>query len=157
MPERLLRIGDIAVRAGISRDTLRHYERVGVLPKAARTTGGYREYPESTVARVQFIRNALRFGFSLKHIGHFLRARDGGHPPCREVRESAAVMAAEMDRQIEEMGRARTAIRQMLREWDHRLAATPAGKAAHLLDTLADNSPSTAPNRHRFERRRPRR
>jgi DNA-binding transcriptional MerR regulator len=155
MSDRILRIGQAAEEAGISRDTLRHYERVGVLPKAARTTGGYRQYPQSTVRRIRFVRNALRFGFSLKQIAQFLRARDSGGAPCREVRHTAAQMASEMDKQIDEMIAARAAIRQMLAEWDQRLAMTPVGRPARLLDALTSQSPSAAPlNRPRLNQRR---
>jgi MerR family copper efflux transcriptional regulator len=152
--ERILRIGQVAAQAGISRDTLRHYERIGVLPKAARTSGGYRQYTASTVQRIRFVRNALRFGFSLKRIGQFLRARDAGRAPCRDVREEAALMASEMDRQIDEMIAARAAIREMLADWAERLATTPAGRPARLLDTLTARSPSAAPlGRPRLNRR----
>jgi DNA-binding transcriptional MerR regulator len=155
MSERPLRIGQAAGQAGISRDTLRHYERVGVLPKAARTAGGYRQYPQSTVQRVRFVRNALRFGFSLRQIARFLRARDSGSAPCREVRHAAAQMASEMDRQIDEMIAARAAIHEMLTEWDRQLATTPAGRPARLLDTLTARSPSAEPLNHpRLNQRR---
>jgi MerR family transcriptional regulator, copper efflux regulator len=140
---RSLRIGQIAAQAGIIRDTVRHYERLGIIPKAARTTGGYRLYSESAIERIRFVRNAVRFGFSLKQIGRFLNARDSGRPPCRDVRDRAAQMASEMDRQIDDMIAARTAIRQMLSDWDRRLATTPAGHPARLLDTLSPRFPST--------------
>jgi MerR family copper efflux transcriptional regulator len=153
--ERTLRIGQVAAQAGISRDTLRHYERIGVLPKAARTAGGYRQYSASTVQQIRFVRNAVRFGFSLKRIGQFLRARDAGRAPCRDVRDEAALMASEMDRQIDDMVAARAAIRDMLADWGDRLARTPAGSPARLLDTLTAGSPSAAPlNRPRLNRRR---
>jgi MerR family transcriptional regulator, copper efflux regulator len=149
-----LRIGQIAAQAGISRDTLRHYERLGVLPRAGRTAGGYREYSASILQRIRFVRNALRFGFSLKQIGLFLRARDAGRAPCREVRQQASLMASEMDRQIDEMVAARVAIRQMLADWDERLAMTPSGSPARLLDTLTARSPSAVSvNRPRLNRR----
>jgi DNA-binding transcriptional MerR regulator len=140
--ERSLRIGQIAAQAGISRDTVRHYERLGIIPKAARTAGGYRLYSESAIERIRFVRNAVRFGFSLKQIGRFLNARDSGRAPCRDVRDAAAQMASEMDRQIDAMIAARTAIQQMLSDWDRRLHATPAGSPARLLDTLTPRSPS---------------
>jgi len=153
--DRTFRIGQVAAQAGISRDTLRHYERIGVLPKAARTAGGYRQYSASTVQRIRFVRNALRFGFSLKQIGEFLHARESGRAPCQEVREAAALMASEMDRQIDEMVAARAAIRDMLADWGDRLAMTPAGSPARLLDTLTAGSPSAAPlNRPHLNRRR---
>lgn len=154
MSDRALRIGDAARQAGISRDTLRYYERVGVLPKAARTANGYRLYPAATVERIRFVRNALRFGFSLNQIAQFLRARDGGHAPCTDVRHAAARLLSEMDRQIDEMREAREAIRGTLRDWDRRLAATTAGRPARLLDGLSARSPSAVPLDHRRLNRR---
>ena len=154
MSDRALRIGEVAAQAGISRDTLRHYERVGVLPKPTRTASGYRLYNPSTVQRIRFVRNALRFGFSLKQIAGFLCARDSGRTPCAEVRDAAARLASEMDRQIDEMTAAREAIHQTLVEWDRRLAATPAGKPARLLDRLSSRSPSAVPLDHRRLNRR---
>ena len=148
MSDRILRIGQIAAQSGVSRDTLRHYERLGVVPKPARTTAGYRQYSESTIGRIRFVQNALRFGFSLRQIGQFLRACDCGRAPCREVRDGAAQMASEMDRQIDEMIAARAAIHQMLTDWDKRLASTPAGAPARLLDSLTPRSPSATPLHH---------
>jgi DNA-binding transcriptional MerR regulator len=155
MSERLLRIGHIATESGVSRDTLRHYERLGVLPKPTRTSGGYRQYPQSAIERVRFARNALRFGFSLKQIAQFLHACDCGRAPCREVRDVAARMVSEMDRQIDEMIGARAAIREMLEDWDRRLAATPPGMPARLLATLSPASPSARhpSNRPQLSRR----
>ena len=154
MDSRLLRIGQIARRAGISADTVRHYERLGVIPKALRTPAGYREYSESAVERIRFVRNSVRFGFSLKQIGRFLGARESGRMPCRDVRDTAARMAAEMDRQIDEMLAARTAIQEMLREWDLRLDATPSGRPARLLETLTSQSPATSTRTAGLNRRR---
>jgi MerR family transcriptional regulator, copper efflux regulator len=154
MDSRVLRIGQVAARAGISADTVRHYERLGVIPRAVRTPAGYREYSESALERIRFVRNAVRFGFSLKQIGRFLSARESGRMPCREVRDSAARMAVEMDRQIDEMVAARTEIQQMLREWDQKLDATPAGKPARLLETLTPRSPVVARRNLGLNRRR---
>ena len=142
MTERGLRIGDVAARSGVSRDTVRHYERLGIIGKAPRTAGGYRLYSEAVVERIRFVRNAVRFGFSLRQVGRFLTARDSGRAPCRDVREAAAQLAAAMDSQIDVMLTARKAIQQMLHDWDRRLEATPVGHRARLLDTLNPQSPS---------------
>lgn len=131
------RIGEAAAHAGVSADTLRYYERRGALPKAARTSTGYRVYSEEAVARVRFVRNALRFGFSLRQIARFVQSRDAGHPPCREVRAAAERILTEMDRQIEELQAARADVRDALVDWDRRLACTPDGAPARLLETLA--------------------
>jgi DNA-binding transcriptional MerR regulator len=133
-----MRIGEAAARAGVSRDTLRYYERHGLLPRPPRTNGGYRVYSDAMVDRVRFARNALRFGFSVKQIARFFKSREAGRPPCREVRAAAEELRAAMDRQIEELTVARAAIERVLEAWDDRLAATPAGAPARLLETLPD-------------------
>jgi len=145
------RIGEAAAHAGVSPDTLRYYERRGALPRAVRTSSGYRVYSAEAVARVRFVRNALRFGFSLKQIARFVQSRDAGHPPCREVRAAAERILSEMDRQIEELQAARADVRDALADWDRRLSRTPDGAPARLLETL----PSSAQERVTRLPRRP--
>jgi DNA-binding transcriptional MerR regulator len=137
-------IGEAARRAGVSADTVRYYERRGVIPKAVRTDSGYRRYVEASVQRILFVRNALRVGFTLKQIAAFLRSRESGRPPCREVRASAAQLVEDMDRQIADMISSRAAIVEMLSEWDKRLAVTPAGSPALLLEKTVPPGVSAA-------------
>jgi len=147
--ERTFTIGEAAKRAGVSRDTIRYYERVGVLPRAPRTVSGYRYYTETTVARVLFVRNAVRFGFSMKELSGFIRARDQGRPPCRSVRDAGERLLRDMDRQLAELTAARGLMAKTLLAWDAKLARTPPGAAAHLLADL----PKLRPPKH-FARRR---
>src|SRR5690349_3433327 len=77
--------GELAREAGVSTDTLRHYERLGVLAEAPRTQSGYRVYPPDSLERVNMIRNALRIGFTLAELAEILRARDRGGVPCKSV------------------------------------------------------------------------
>jgi DNA-binding transcriptional MerR regulator len=86
MPGKTLGIGEAVRRANVSPDLIRYYERVGVLPRAPRTAGGFRYYSDETVARLLFVRNAIRFGFTSKELAGFLKARDSGRPPCNSVR-----------------------------------------------------------------------
>ena len=79
-------IGEAAARAGISADTIRYYERIGVLPKPPRSAAGYRRYSDAHVGRMVFVRNAARFGFPLKELAGFLKSREKGQLPCRSVR-----------------------------------------------------------------------
>jgi len=127
----------VAAKAGVSPDTLRYYERMGLLSSIPRTDGGYRVYSEKTIERIQFIRNALRFGFGLKEVRTFMRASESGRAPCREVRSAAGEILTRVDRQIKELQVARRALRSTLADWDQRLSATPTGKPAHLLRRLS--------------------
>ncbi len=139
MNARVFRIGHVAHEAGVSPDTLRHYERIGLLSKVGRTSAGYRLYSESTVERVHFIRNALRFGFSLRQLAEFLRARESGRAPCREVRAAGQEILTRVDRQIQELRAARRALQQTLAQWDRRLSRAHPGEPARLLHALAPN------------------
>jgi DNA-binding transcriptional MerR regulator len=132
----MLTIGQIAARAGVSADTIRYYERIGVMPKASRTAAGYRQYPEAVLNRIALVRNAQRFGFTLRQIADFLRVRDRGGKPCYEVRAAAGRMLDAVDRQIDDLIATRDQMRETLRDWDQRLAATPAHMPARLLETL---------------------
>src|SRR5262245_36797423 len=81
--------GELARMCGVSPDTIRHYERVGVLPAAVRGANGYRRFPREAANRVMLIRRAIAIGFSLAEVERILRQRDGGSPPCRTVRALA--------------------------------------------------------------------
>ena len=97
--ERGLQSGELARSAGVSPDTLRHYERLGVLKEPPRTEAGYR-LPPDALSRVLLIRNALAVGFSLDELTRILRLRDSGQAPCREVAEMALEKVSALDLQI---------------------------------------------------------
>jgi DNA-binding transcriptional MerR regulator len=132
----LLTIGRVAARAAIGVDTIRYYERLGLLSKPARTPAGYRLYPDNVVHRLEVIRNAQKFGFSLAAIGGFLRVRESGGKPCGEVRAAAERMLHAVDRQIADLVATRKRMKTTLRAWDAKLTSTPAGARAHLLEAL---------------------
>jgi DNA-binding transcriptional MerR regulator len=133
-------IGEAAARSGVTADTIRFYERVGVLPKPPRSDGGYRRYSDANVARIVFVRNAARFGFPLKELAAFLRARERGQPPCRAVKAAGDRLLAEMDARIAELTSARIEMARVLVDWERRIAATPGGAPARLLESLLDVS-----------------
>lgn len=121
----------------MSTDTLRHYERVGVLPLPRRSPNGYREYPASALFRVQLVRSALAIGFTLEELTVILRARDRGLAPCRQVRALAAAKLDELENLLCELTTARDELRAMIREWDAKLGHAEAGERVGLLDALA--------------------
>lgn len=130
--------GQLARLSGISSDSLRHYERVGVLPKPRRTAAGYRQYPPEAVKRVRMIRRALAIGFTLRELAGIFRVREKGGAPCREVRALAASKLAELDRQLNEMAALRAHLAQLLGDWDTRLDRVTPGARAGLLEALGD-------------------
>ena len=133
----LLTIGKVAGAAGVSADTIRYYERLGLIPKALRSAAGYRQYPDGVVTRLALVRNAQHFGFSLREIAGFLRVREAGGKPCRDVRAAAQRMLDAADQQIADLMATRARMQDTLRTWDQRLAATPEDLPARLLETLS--------------------
>lgn len=139
-----LRSGELAKLAGVSTDTLRHYERKGVLAHPRRSRNGYREYTAEALDRVLLVRRALSVGFTLDELAHILRERDGGRAPCREVREMAAAKLAEVEERLKEMLTVRDRLRATIEDWDSRLAKTAGDKQARLLETLGNNHRATS-------------
>ena len=137
MREGTFTIGEAAARAGVSPDTIRYYERLGVLEPAPRSANGYRYYSQATVERVLFIRIAIQFGFGVKQLAGFLKRCETGHPPCVAVRAEGARLLDEMDRRLAELTVARETMAETLAKWDDRLAHTPAGSPAYLLWSAA--------------------
>ena len=128
---------EVARLTGVSTDTLRHYERKRVLPRPTRSPNGYRHYPADAVTRVRLVQRALRVGFSLDELARVLSERERGDVPCRSVRALVAERLADLEVRLRDLATLRGEMRQLLREWDDRLAATPVGKQARLLDLLA--------------------
>jgi DNA-binding transcriptional MerR regulator len=134
-----MRIGGVAAAAGVSVDTIRYYERIGLLPRPLRTTAGYRMYPPGVVHRLGIIRSAQAFGFPLGELSEYLRTRDRGGKPCYDVRQGARRLLDAADRQIVELNAARRRMRKIIQAWDDLLERTPPDKPAYLLETLAKN------------------
>jgi DNA-binding transcriptional MerR regulator len=130
------KVGELAKAAGVSPDTLRHYERKGLL-RPPRLENGYREYPNHALERVQMIRQALAVGFTLDELGAIFNVFDHGGAPCRQVRALAATKLAEIERHLQDVLAMRDTLRKSLKEWDKRLATTASGQRAGLLKALA--------------------
>jgi DNA-binding transcriptional MerR regulator len=136
MSPELLRVGDVASMAGVSVDTVRHYERKGVLQNVFRDESGYRRYPEDAVRRIRVIRRAISLGFSLDELAAIFRERAAGNPPCARVRELAGRKLVELEERIAALIALRAALTGTISGWDDRLRATNQGGFAHLLETL---------------------
>jgi len=130
----------------VSTDTLRHYEKLGLLKKPPRTSSGYRAYPPESFDRVLLIRNALACGFTLKELASILRVRDAGGAPCRKVASLAHEKVQQLTTQIAQLTCLRDALKRTAEEWDRRLENTPPHNRANLLESLPSNLTEEAVN-----------
>jgi MerR family transcriptional regulator, copper efflux regulator len=144
-----LRSGELAQLAGISVDTLRHYEQIGVLPRPARTEGNYRRYPAHAIERVRLVRHALAIGFSLPELAKVLRVREKGGAPCRQVRALLDEKLARVDQEIADLHALREQLRTLVKDWDQRLEQTPSDQPARLLETLSKEGKPNENSNHR--------
>jgi DNA-binding transcriptional MerR regulator len=132
----LLRCGEVAERCGVSPDTVRHYERLGLIPRATRTAAGYRQYAESACRRVLVVRGALRLGFTLRELGEVMVLRDGGGAPCLAVRRLLGERFHLVEAELRELVRLRRRLKVVMKDWDARLAQAKPGERVHLLEAL---------------------
>ncbi len=98
--ERGMRVAELAKRVGVSPDTIRYYEKAGLLPAPKRTPAGYREYDASAVDRLQFIQGSQRLGLRLVDIRDLLAIRDTGECPCEPAEHLLTRRLAEVDAEI---------------------------------------------------------
>jgi len=143
------RSGELAELAGISTDTLRHYERKGVLAHPLRKANAYRQYSASALQRVRLIRRALAVGFTLDELAAVFNVRDHGGAPCAEVRKLAAAKLSEVETRLRETVDLRDELRAVLKDWDKRLAQRAPDQRAHLLESLNAGNNGKPGNRRR--------
>ncbi len=108
-------IGVLSQRSGVNVETIRYYERVGLLQKPARSTGGYRLYQTADVDRLCFIRRARDLGFSLDEIRHLLGLVDQKSRSCRRVHGIGVVHLADVRAKIRDLRRMERVLATMVR------------------------------------------
>lgn len=108
-----LTISQVAKRAGIGLETVRFYERQGLIEEPGRKESGYRQYAEEVVERLQFIRRAKELGFSLKEIRELLALRLDPSTTCAEVRNRAKAKIADIEDRIQTLRRMKKALMEL--------------------------------------------
>lgn len=103
-------IGKLAKRAGVGVETIRFYERKGLIPEPPRRSSGYREYDEDTVVRVRFIRHAKELGFTLKEIDSLLSLRVDPDAPCEDVNRRIEAKIDDIAEKIQMLERMKTTL-----------------------------------------------
>lgn len=147
---RPLRCGELARTAGVSPDTIRYYERARLVPKAERSSSGYRLFPPGSIARVKSIRSALSIGFSVRELRDIYAERDRGGAPCRRVRKLVGEKLAALEIHIRDLRSLRRQIADMISDWDSLLSRTPVNSQAHLLERLDTSRPKRRARNSRF-------
>jgi MerR family transcriptional regulator, copper efflux regulator len=122
---------------GVSSDTVRYYEKHGLLPTAPRSTCGYRIFPRESLNRIRVIRHALAIGLTVRDLSGIFRERDRGGAPCLRVRRLAGEKLVALEAAIRELRSSRQELLAAILEWDRLLAKTPKGKPARLLESHA--------------------
>lgn len=110
---RTLTIGQAAKEAGVGLETMRYYEREGLLKQPPRRASGYRQYSEDVVKRIHFIKRAQELGFSLKEIAELLALRVDPKTPSIEVKRRAIAKLVDIERKVEELLRMKRALEQI--------------------------------------------
>jgi MerR family copper efflux transcriptional regulator len=136
---------ELARLAGVSTDTLRYYDRRGLLPNVQRSKSGYRLFPVESLNRVRLVRRALSTGFSVNELTDILRERDHGGAPCQRVRKLAAEKLVTLDAQLRELQSRRRLLRSTLAGWDRILSRTAHGQRAELLERLPQENKKETP------------
>ena len=131
-----LTIGQLAQRAGVGVETVRFYERKGLIAEPPRRQSGYRDYPLETVARVLFIRRAKQLGFTLKEINELLELRVTPKRSCSYVKQNADAKIADIDDKIVALRRMRRALKDLVESCERN---TPV-KVCPILASLDDSS-----------------
>lgn len=126
-------IGELARRAQVNIQTVRYYERRGLLPAPHRTPAGYRQYAEAALDRLRFIRRGQELGFTLTEIAELLALRLDPHTTAAEVKTRAEEKLVDIDRRLHDLERIRHALTHLAGQC--RGGAAPVGECP-LLEAL---------------------
>lgn len=105
-----LTIGKVATLAGVGVETIRFYERQGLIEPPPRSASGYRQYPDTGYTRLRFIRRAKELGFSLKEIKELLALHADPHTTCADIRQRAERKLVDIDQRISDLAKIRAAL-----------------------------------------------
>lgn len=117
-----LTIGQLALAAGVSADTVRYYERLKLIPRPARTRAGYRIYSSEDIEQLRFIKQAQTLGLSLDEIKELIPRRGAGLSECRRVRDLLTAKLEEMNARLTEMRAFQRTLVNYLKECEAALA-----------------------------------
>lgn len=131
-----LKIGELARRTGLQIETIRYYEREGLLPATVRSAGNYRLYSPAHAERLQFIRHCRSLGMTLGEVEILLNVRDTPEQSCITVNDLLDKHIGDVARRVHEL----QALENQLKELRNRCCSTQAAKDCNILKKLSDNN-----------------
>jgi DNA-binding transcriptional MerR regulator len=131
-------VSELARRAGVTADTVRHYTRSGLLAPIRDKSNGYNCYSSSDLARLLFIRKARLLGFSLADVRDIFRESSHGHSPCPRVRKIMEQHLQETRRRLQDLEKLQVRMEHAAALWANMPDGKPDGKAVcHLIEAIA--------------------
>src|SRR5258708_38232871 len=121
-----MQIGVVAKKIGLSVDAIRFYERNSLLPRVPRTQGGFRQYGESDIDTLRFVRRVQGLGFTLNEVCELLRLRQNRLQPCPPVRRRLEIKLAEGQRNIPDLQKLENELRLAIRSCTKDMRKHPA-------------------------------
>ena len=112
----MLSIGQVSKITNVRVETIRYYEREGLIPKASRSTSGYRQFPDSIIRQINFIGQAKNLGFSLKDIRELLSLRNNKRSVCKDVRQKTVTKVEEIELKIATLQKMIVALKPLIEE-----------------------------------------
>ena len=134
-----MRTSELAGRAGVNTETLRYYERRGLLTEPPRTSGGYRDYPSTTVELLRFIKRAQELGFTLDEVEELLDLGDGGPDSCEAARVLAERRRDDLAARIRDLQCMHDSLADLVATCD----LPRADRSCALLEAISDSSEGT--------------
>jgi Hg(II)-responsive transcriptional regulator len=133
-----MRIGEVAAQAGVNVETLRYYERRGLLGTPLRRPSGYRDYTPETIAVIRFVKRAQELGFTLDEVDDLLRLRRDKEGRCADVRAAATAKMLDIDSRLRHLRAMKHALEVLVRS----CARDGAARACPILEALDDTRES---------------
>jgi MerR family mercuric resistance operon transcriptional regulator len=135
-----MRTHEVADRAGVNAQTLRYYERRGLLAEPPRSPAGYRDYPVSAVRVLRFVKRSQELGFTLAEVEELLSLAEGGPDSCDRARSLARAHADELDRKIADLQRMRASLGELVATCER----PRADRSCPLLEAIDSSHPLAA-------------
>jgi DNA-binding transcriptional MerR regulator len=142
------KIGEVAKQTGVGIETLRFYEKSGLLDRPSRTASGYRVYDSAILDRLAFIKKAQVLGFTLDEIRELIDHKRAGENPCGHVRAKVKSRLAELDERIRQMTLYREELAAELKQWERKRES-----AGHVCGLIESSHIESAPIATKFGRK----